>query len=220
MLESAIRTFLINKPAITALIPPSRIHVGDFVPLSKTDLPAIGIETDPQQREQNIDGTPVSMQFQEFDIVILSLQFTSAIQIGDLIAKAFRTIALGANLFTRPGTVNTINASPSIIGVGTAWSAANVGNALKLSDANGNLVYSGTITAVANAQAATVSPAPTSNASGLLWDLPSASMAVQISQVDHLGSWNEDEKDAGHALATKSRVVKIRVGWLEDTSTL
>ena len=220
MLETALRTFLCNKPAITALVPPTRIHVGDFVPLNKADLPAIGIETDPQQRDQNIDGTPCSMQFQEFDIVILSLQFTSAIQISDLLARAFRSLSLGANLFTRPGTVNIVNGSPSIIGVGTGWQASQIGSAIQLADVNGNLVYSGTITAVANGQAATVSPAPSSSAAGLLWDLPSASMAVQISQVDLIGAWNEDEKDAGHALATKSRVVKIRVGWLEDTSTL
>lgn len=148
MLEQALRTYLLSKTPITALVK-DRIHVGDFVPLKKEDMPSIGIETDPQERDQNIDGTAVSMQFPHFDIVVKALQFSTSLAIGDLIAKAFRGIALGASI---------------------------------------------AVTGAAD--------------------------PVLITQVDILGQWNDKEEESGHALTVKPRVIKIRVGWLEDTSTI
>lgn len=53
-----------------------------------------------------------------------------------------------------------------------------------------------------------------------LSDPPSAPILISISQVEILGTWNEDERDEGHGTTSKNRVIKLRVGWLEDVSTI
>ncbi|WP_010586415.1 hypothetical protein [Schlesneria paludicola] len=219
MLERALRTFLLMKQPVFNSVG-GRVHVGDFVPLTDKDLPAIGIEADPQDRERQIDGQESPLQFQRFDIVIKALEFAKSIQIGNLVASAFRAIPFGATIFTAPGTVLIQAGDPTIVGHGTGWTNDLVGQEIHLRDGNGVLVYSGTVTARTSATTLTVSPALAVSQTPLLWDLPGASLAVQIVQVDILGSWNDKEEDHGHSLAVKPRVVKIQIGWLEDTSTI
>jgi hypothetical protein len=115
-------------------------------------MPNVIIETDPNERVTNIDGSLQSMQFAKFDIVIKAMQFSQAITIANLLGAAFRGISLGTSI--------------------------------------------------------------------TLTDPPSATVLVSISQVEILGTWNEDERDEGHGTTSKNRVIKIRVGWLEDVSTI
>jgi len=219
MLEQALRTFLLSKPAIAAAVC-NRIHVGDFAVTKKEQMPMIGIEADPQERQLNIDGVESPMQFPNFDIVVKCLQFSTSITIGQLVAKAFRSIPLGATIFTSAGTCNLVTGQKLVIGIGTIWTSDMVGQAIEFRDAGGNLIASGTVGTVQNSTALTLTTAPSVTRQGLLFDLPSASFAVQISQVDILGQWNDKEEDGGHGFTVKPRVVKIRVGWLEDTSSI
>lgn len=224
MLEQALRRYLLMKPEIAAMVG-NRIHLGDFAPgkeklLDKSQFPAVGIEADPQTRDDLIDGTVWSLQFPLFELVIKTVQFGDSIALGNLIAAAFRKIPFGATIFMAPGSVNVMDGVPAVIGVGTNWTSDMAGEAIQFRDGNGVLVYEGTIASVANSQAMTVTPAPDVTRQGLLWDCSSASLAVPIVQVDILGAWNEQEEDYGNGHTVKPRILKIRVGWNEPENVI
>lgn len=219
MLEQAIRTYLLSKPAIAAIVG-NRVHVGDFVPTSADQLPAIGIEALDFKRDNNLDGVAWALQFPPFELVAKAQTYQASESLMSLVAKALRAIPFGATIFTQPGTVIIQNGQAQIIGVQTNWGASLNGHPVQLRDGSGNLVYTGNFVTVTSATSATVTPAPAATANNLLWDDSSASLAVEMKQVDILGEWNDDEEDTGHGLTVKPRVMRIRVGWMEDVSTI
>jgi hypothetical protein len=219
MLEKALRTFFLQKPQIMQLVG-RRIHVGDFVPLNKTDLPAIGIEAEPQEREQMLDGSTCELQFPEFELVVKAQEFAQATAVCNLVSAALRSIPLGALICTAPGEAYLQVGQTLVVGTGTNWGAAMNGQAICFRDVNGNLIASGTVATVTSPTSLTLTSPATVTRPGLLWDLPSASLAVQLVQVDILGQWNDKEEEDGHGLTAKPRVLKIRVGWLEPIDTI
>ena len=219
MIELALRTYLLGKQPITALVG-SRIYIGEFVPLSKADLPAIVFEADPTDRLEQIDGQEVPLQFPLFDVVVKSLSFDTSIGIANLIKQAFRSIRLGGIVNTAPGRVRMVSGSATLVGDGTAWDASAIGQTITLRDHLCQVVYQGTVISFTSPTSIAVSPTPAAGFSSLTYDLNGATAAVQLTQVDNLGSWNEDEADEGHSITSKSHVVKIRVGWFDDVSAI
>ena len=223
-LEQALRIFLLGKPQITALVG-QRIHIGDFVPLQASDLPAICFESDPQPRVQQIDGAECQMQFPQFDIICHAREFAQSRAIGDLVCAAFRAIPLGAMISLAPGTVLIQEGDQTAVGNNTGWSIELQGKGIEMRDINGRLIYLGAITQVDSLTVVKIDPAPDFTdlepiQMPLQWRIIGASPVVQIVEVDILSAWNEKEEEVGHGLTSKPRAVKIRVGWLEDTAAI
>jgi hypothetical protein len=130
MIEQALRIYLLSKPAIVAAVG-GRIHVGDFVPLAKTDLPAIGIETDAFEKDLMIDGTAWPLQFPAFDIVVKALQFSTAVTVCELVEKAFRAIPIGTTVSV-PSNGATISVQIVQVDINGQWNEKeeNHGHAL------------------------------------------------------------------------------------------
>lgn len=97
MLQQALRTYLLSKAAITTIVA-QRIHVGDFVPANKTDIPAIGIEQVPTPRTQQLDGEECDLQFPVFEIVSKALLYTSSGALCTLVRRALHSLRLGGTV--------------------------------------------------------------------------------------------------------------------------
>jgi hypothetical protein len=98
MLEQALRTYLLSKTAIAALIG-ARAHVGDFVP-GKDDMPALGIESLESASQQCLDGTPCDLQFPLFRIVAKGQLYTDSDKLIRLVRAAFLAVPLGMTVNT------------------------------------------------------------------------------------------------------------------------
>lgn len=99
MLENALRTFLLSKSQIAALVG-TRIHVGDFVPLAVTDMPAIGFESDQVGDLQCLDGTICDLQFPVFRVVAKGQLYVDSHRLMRLVQAAFRGVPLGMSVET------------------------------------------------------------------------------------------------------------------------
>lgn len=121
MLEQALRTFLLSKTAITALIG-TRCHVGDFVVGAATDIPALGIESENAVSSSYLDGNPVSLQFPIFRIVAKGALYTDSDKLLRLVQAAFRGIPLGMSVTT---TVDGATATVTIEQVDLLTEPAN-----------------------------------------------------------------------------------------------
>ena len=97
MLENALRTFLLSKTAIAALIG-TKVQVGDFVPLKPEDMPVIGIESDEIPSQQSLDGTACDLQFPVYRIVGRDRLYLNSERAIRLVRQAFLGVPLGMSV--------------------------------------------------------------------------------------------------------------------------